>query len=87
MVYKTARRVVVFVTGTALVLAGIIMFVTPGPGIAGVLGGLALLATEFVWARWLLKKVKKKLRTAASAVSDKIRPATTGHPRKHEKHK
>lgn len=82
MLYKTARRVVVAVIGFTLVLLGVIMFVTPGPGLAGVLAGLAILATEFVWARWLLKKVKKKLRTAASTVSDKFKPSGSSRSEK-----
>jgi len=82
MLYKSARRAVVFVIGSTLVLLGVIMFVTPGPGAAGVLAGLAVLATEFVWARWLLRKVKKQLRNAASAVSSKLRTHDSGGPEK-----
>ena len=35
--------------------------------------GLAILATEFVWARRLLAKVKSSATSAASAVSNSIR--------------
>ena len=34
------------------------MLVTPGPGIPTVVGGLAILATEFVWAKRLMDRVK-----------------------------
>ena len=36
------------------------MIVTPGPGIAAIAGGLAILATEFVWARKLMKRFEKE---------------------------
>jgi uncharacterized protein (TIGR02611 family) len=40
--------------GFLVVLAGVVMLVTPGPGIAVIVLGLAMLALEFAWAeRWL----------------------------------
>ena len=56
--YKLARRIVVAVIGGTLLLGGVIMLVTPGPGIAIVLLGLAILAIEFAWARLWLNKVR-----------------------------
>ena len=42
------------VLGFVVVLAGLVMLVTPGPGIAVIVLGLAMLALEFAWAeRWL----------------------------------
>jgi uncharacterized protein (TIGR02611 family) len=42
------------VLGFVVVLAGVVMLVTPGPGIAVIVLGLAMLALEFAWAeRWL----------------------------------
>lgn len=49
-------RIVVVVVGGVLLLAGFTMWFTPGPGWAAVLLGLAVLATEFGWARRLLKR-------------------------------
>jgi len=34
------------------------MLVTPGPGWVAIAVGLALLAREFAWARWLLRRLK-----------------------------
>ena len=45
--------------GTVLAM-GIVMMVTPGPGIAGILLGLGILGIEFAWARIWLKRVKAK---------------------------
>ena len=59
--YKTFRRLVVTLVGVSVIIVGIIMIVTPGPAIIVIPAGLAILATEFVWARILLIKVKDKL--------------------------
>jgi tellurite resistance protein TerC len=53
---KQAKRLVLIVIGFTAILFGIIMLVTPGPGIATIIGGVAILATEFVWAKKLLKR-------------------------------
>ncbi|GGC06197.1 PGPGW domain-containing protein [Cellulomonas carbonis] len=47
-------RIGVVVVGLLVVAAGIAMLVLPGPGVAGILLGLAILGTEFPWAkRWV----------------------------------
>ena len=49
---KYARRVVVSVIGMTVLLVGIALLVLPGPAVIPI--GLAILATEFAWARhWL----------------------------------
>lgn len=65
MLLHAARKVVVLVVGGTVLILGIIMLVTPGPGIAGVIAGLAILATEFVWAKVLLKRMKDRAATLA----------------------
>ncbi|MBL8200288.1 MAG: PGPGW domain-containing protein [Chromatiales bacterium] len=59
--YKVARRIVVAVIGGTILLGGIIMLVTPGPGVAIVLLGLAILAIEFTWAKLWLDKVRRSV--------------------------
>ncbi len=59
--YTTIRRLVVTLVGVSVIIVGIIMIVTPGPAIIVIPAGLAILATEFLWARLLLIKVKNKL--------------------------
>jgi len=61
---KQAKRVIVIVIGFTVLLAGVAMIVLPGPAFIVIPLGLAILATEFVWARNLLKKVKEKIRRA-----------------------
>ena len=55
---RKARQLVVAVIGTTVVIIGIIMIFTPGPAVVVIPLGLAILATEFVWARTLLHQVK-----------------------------
>lgn len=55
------RRVLVLVVGCTIILAGLVMLVTPGPGGVTIWGGLLLLATEFAWARWALKVAQQRM--------------------------
>jgi len=56
-----ARRLIVIVAGFTILVAGIAMIVLPGPAIVVIPIGLAILATEFVWARKLLATVKTRI--------------------------
>ena len=58
---KKVRRLIVGVVGFTILLIGIALLVLPGPAFIVIPIGLGILATEFVWARRLLKKVKQKL--------------------------
>jgi uncharacterized protein (TIGR02611 family) len=62
-VLRHARRVVIAVVGTSVVLIGLIMALpgVPGPGIVVIPLGLAILAIEFVWARRLLRYVRRRI--------------------------
>lgn len=55
---KTAKRVIVFVIGMTAVVFGVVLLAPPGPGSLVIFAGLAILATEFVWARRLLRKAR-----------------------------
>lgn len=52
------RRIIVAVIGFTVLLVGVAMIVLPGPAILVIPLGLAILATEFVWAKRLLDKAK-----------------------------
>jgi len=54
------KRIIILVLGISVIIVGIIMIVAPGPAIVVIPAGLAILATEFVWARIILKKFKHK---------------------------
>ena len=55
---RVARKVVVAVTGATVLAVGVALIVLPGPAIVVIPLGLAILATEFLWARRLLRRVK-----------------------------
>ncbi len=58
-IIRNAYRMIVLVVGLSIVLLGLVLVVLPGPWtIPLVLLGLAILATEFVWARSLLQRAK-----------------------------
>jgi uncharacterized protein (TIGR02611 family) len=56
---QQAKRLIVIVVGSTVLLMGIAMIVLPGPAILVIPVGLSVLATELVWARKLLSKLKK----------------------------
>jgi uncharacterized protein (TIGR02611 family) len=56
---KAIWRVIVFVIGGSIVLIGIALIVLPGPAFVVIPVGLAILATEFAWARHWLKKARR----------------------------
>ena len=59
--WREARKIVIFVIGMTLILFGIAGLLLPVlPGWLTIFGGLALLATEFAWARWMLKAARKR---------------------------
>jgi tellurite resistance protein TerC len=61
LTYRTARRIAVLAVGSTVVLLGIVMLVTPGPGLIVVPVGLAILSVEFAWARLWLRKVRESI--------------------------
>jgi uncharacterized protein (TIGR02611 family) len=61
LTYRTARRVAVLAVGSSVVLLGIVMLVTPGPGLVVIPIGLAILSVEFAWARLWLRKVRESI--------------------------
>jgi uncharacterized protein (TIGR02611 family) len=60
---------VVAVVGFTVLAIGIVLLPLPGPGWAVIFGGLAILATEFIWARRLRDQARAYVRKAA----DKLR--------------
>ncbi|MBI5183722.1 MAG: PGPGW domain-containing protein [Nitrospinae bacterium] len=57
---KQAKRLIIIVIGFTLLLIGIAMIVLPGPAFIVIPISLAILATEFIWAEILLKKIRSK---------------------------
>lgn len=59
--FTSLKRIIILFIGTSVIIVGIIMIFTPGPAIVVIPAGLAILATEFVWARRLLRKMEQKV--------------------------
>lgn len=73
---SATTKLVVTLVGSAVLVAGLIMMVTPGPGLLGIVAGLAILATEWDWAdRWLTSARRKldEARAAAAAMDPRVR--------------
>ncbi|MGE0309306.1 MAG: PGPGW domain-containing protein [Acidimicrobiia bacterium] len=66
---RNARRTAVAVLGVAVMAAGAAMLVLPGPGVVVVIVGLAVLATEFVWAERALDRAKGVAGKATSTLN------------------
>ena len=47
--------------GSIVLVGGIVLLALPGPGILGVIAGVAILSSEFPWARRWLEKLWQKL--------------------------
>lgn len=78
--YRHAKRVVVAVIGGTVVLVGVVLLVTPGPAFVVIPLGLAILATEFVWARRLLRRVRDGGMNAYEKVRDGVRKGRNSEP-------
>jgi uncharacterized protein (TIGR02611 family) len=57
---RSGKRIAVTVIGFTLVAAGLVMLVIPGPGLLVIVAGLAVLASEYAWARRTLEVAKKR---------------------------
>jgi uncharacterized protein (TIGR02611 family) len=68
---KIVRRIIVAVVGATVLLIGIALLVLPGPAFIVIPIGLAILATEFAWARHWLNKVRGM---ASSVISRRNAP-------------
>jgi len=56
-----AKRLIIIVIGFTVLIGGIAMIVLPGPAILVIPIWLAILATEFIWAKQLLVRVKERI--------------------------
>jgi uncharacterized protein (TIGR02611 family) len=57
-----AKRFVIGLIGFTVLLVGVVLIVLPGPAILVIPAGLAILATEFAWAKRWLRRAKEMVR-------------------------
>jgi tellurite resistance protein TerC len=70
--YQNVKKVLILILGTSVLLVGVAMIVLPGPAILVIPAGLAILATQFAWARLLLRKMKQKARELSRDVGESV---------------
>jgi tellurite resistance protein TerC len=78
---RQARRVIVIVVGFTVLLIGVALLVLPGPAFVVIPIGLGILATEFVWARRLLRRVKREAARAVSTLTNRLQSPPSNKPR------
>lgn len=60
---KILKRQIVAIIGVTILIIGIAMIVLPGPAIIAIPLALAILATEFAWARRALHRVRNHIQS------------------------
>jgi tellurite resistance protein TerC len=72
--YRQARKAVILLVGSTVLLVGLAMVVLPGPAVLVVPLGLAILGLEFAWARRWLHRIRQSI----GDLKRKVRPPTGG---------
>ena len=55
---RTARKIAIAIVGGTVTLIGVVLIVLPGPAFIVIPVGLSILATEFLWARRWMHKIR-----------------------------
>ena len=75
------KRFLVAVLGTSVLLIGIAMIVLPGPAVLVIPAGLAILATEYLWARralrWTRRRFARMRRWGRNLIGRRRKPLLT----------
>lgn len=74
---KQIRRLIILIIGSTVLLIGLVLIVLPGPAFIVIPLGLAILGTEFLWARRILNKLKDEAHKLGSSVLHKHKPKST----------
>ncbi len=69
------RKVLVTVAAGGLIVAGLVMLVTPGPGIVSILAGFILLAGHYIWARRVVCAVEDEVVEVAERLGIEVEEA------------
>jgi tellurite resistance protein TerC len=59
---RQIKRIFVAIVGFTILLIGLLLLVLPGPAFIVIPVGLGILATEFIWAKKILDKLKGKVK-------------------------
>jgi tellurite resistance protein TerC len=66
---RQAKRLIIAIIGFTVLLIGLAMVVLPGPAFIVIPIALGILATEFIWAKKLLDRVKSRASNVKEWVS------------------
>ena len=66
---KHAWRIIIFIVGMSVLLFGVALLVLPGPAFIVIPVGLAILATEYAWARRWLHAIKESAEKGAEKLN------------------
>ncbi len=69
---RFARRVIIGIIGTTVLLFGIALIFLPGPAFVVIPVGLAILATEFAWAAHWLKVLRESAEKGVEKLNLKL---------------
>ena len=69
VVARSGWRLAVLVVGVVITLAGLVLLLTPGPGLLLIVAGLGILATEFAWARRLRDRAVDSAKRGARRIT------------------
>ena len=70
MTFRHAKRIAVLFIGSTVLVVGLALLFLPGPAFIVIPVGLAILATEFVWAQRILNRIKKEAQHFVATVVD-----------------
>jgi uncharacterized protein (TIGR02611 family) len=68
---KIVKRVIISVIGATVLLIGVALLVLPGPAFIVIPVGLAILATEYAWARRWLRRARRLASNVLSSAERK----------------
>jgi uncharacterized protein (TIGR02611 family) len=74
------RKLIVGVIGSTVVVIGIALIVLPGPAFIVIPAGIAILASEFAWARRAIERGKTVIAKARRRDGEKARSVTGVSP-------
>jgi tellurite resistance protein TerC len=66
---RHAKRIAILIVGMTVLLFGIALIVLPGPAVVVIPIGLAILATEFAWARHWLNVMRESAEKGAEKLN------------------
>jgi tellurite resistance protein TerC len=71
--YRQARKAVILIVGSSVLIIGLAMVLLPGPAIVVIPLGLAILGVEFAWARRWLSRAKRMIADGRRSIENVVR--------------